>query len=111
MYAPHRSSSPAGILAPMPESSSAIIEAPRLNWRKRSRCLSSRLSIHFVGSQFLTSHANFVAKFEQSNWVIGAAPLLPASRADHVDSRSLPIGVTRPIPVMTTRLDMLLLTT
>src|SRR6187401_1647260 len=66
-------------------------------------CLSSRLSIHFDGSQPFTSHANFVAKLEASNRVIGPAPFLPASRADHVDSRSLPIGVTRPMPVMTTR--------
>src|SRR6185503_18843787 len=86
-----------------PASSSAISPAATPNCRKRSRCLSSRLSKNRDASQFLTSHANLVANWEASNSVIGPAPLRPASSADQVVSRSLPTGVTRPIPVMTTR--------
>src|ERR1041385_3241982 len=73
------------------------------NWRKRSRCLSSRLSNHLLASKPFTSQPNLVAKSVTSNCVIGAAPLLPASKDAHVVSRSLPIGVTRPMPVTTTR--------
>src|SRR6185312_7363904 len=61
------------------------------------------LSNHLLGSQPLTSHENLVAKSVVSNSVVGPAPFLPASSAAHVVSRSLPIGVTSPMPVMTTR--------
>src|SRR5512140_674906 len=73
------------------------------NCRNRSRCLISRLSKNRDASHPFTSQANFVANLVVSNCVIGAAPFLPASSADHVASRSLPTGVMRPIPVMTTR--------
>ena len=69
-------------------------------------CLSSRLSKNWEASQPFTSQANLVANLAVSNRVIGAAPFLPARRDDHVDSRSLPIGVMRPMPVMTTRRRM-----
>src|SRR5574338_46822 len=103
MYAPQRCSCPAGTRCPSPASSTAIIAAAMPNCRKRSTCLSSRLSNHLLGSQLFTSHANFVANSEASNWVIGPAPFLPASNEAHVDSISFPIGVTRPMPVTTTR--------
>src|SRR5262249_21746074 len=50
-----------------------------------------------------TSAAIRVGKVRASNSVMGPTPLLPASNADQVDSRSRPVGVTIPIPVTTTR--------
>src|SRR5882672_2801863 len=103
MYTPQRSASASGSRGPSPASATAVTPAATPNCRKRSRCLSSRLSKNDAGFQPLTSQENFVAKFVVSNSVVGAAPLLPAIRPDHVASRSLPIGVIRPMPVMTTR--------
>src|SRR5215207_7567054 len=55
------------------------------------------------GSKPFTSQANRTDSREGSNFLIGAAPGVPARSADQVDSTSFPTGVTRPSPVTTTR--------
>src|ERR687890_1983761 len=60
------------------------------------------------GSKPFTSHAKRTESFWGSNFVIGAAPGVPASSAVQVDSTSVPTGVTSPRPVTTTRCAKLL---
>src|ERR1043165_2731606 len=55
------------------------------------------------GSNPFTSHANFTSWLDASNFVIGAAPARPASRALQVSCTVFPTGVTSPRPVTTTR--------
>ena len=59
--------------------------------------------MYWSGSNPLTSQANRTDNFDGSNLLIGPAPGVPLSRADQVDSTSLPTGVTSPRPVTTTR--------
>ena len=70
---------------------------------------ASRASRYFDPSQSLISQANVVLRPVVSKRVIGPAPLLPANIDDQVSSAVLPIGVTKPTPVITTRRRMDLL--
>src|SRR5579863_8922901 len=86
-----------------PASEMAIAAAPRANSMKRSSSLSFFRSIQRVGSQSLTSPAIRTRKAEQSKRVMPATPLRPSSKALHDSAVPTPTGVTRPMPVMTTR--------
>jgi hypothetical protein len=59
--------------------------------------------MYFVASKSLTSQAKRTGKSAASNCSMGAAPLRPARRASQVLSTSVPMEVTSPVPVMTTR--------
>src|SRR5688572_24115287 len=73
------------------------------NCAKRSYLRASFLSMYRNGSNALTSQANRTESCAGSNFLIGAAPGVPASKADQVASTSFPTGVTSPRPVTTTR--------
>src|SRR4051794_28987452 len=64
--------------------------------------------MYLSGSKPFTSQAKRTDSFCGSNFVIGAAPGVPASSAVQVDSTSVPTGVTSPRPVTTTRRAKLL---
>ncbi len=59
--------------------------------------------MNFDGSKPFTSAAMRVGNVEASNRVIGATPLLPATRALQDSSTPMPTGDTSPRPVTTTR--------
>ncbi len=65
---------------------------------------SLRSSISSSARKPFTSAAMRTGKPLASNPAIGAPPLRPASSASHVVATSLPTGVTRPMPVIATRL-------
>src|ERR1700674_462996 len=69
---------------------------------KRPIFLTSFFSMKFSGSKFLTSAAIWQAKFVESNCVMRATPLLPASTAFHTSPVVLPTPQIRPMPVTTT---------
>src|SRR5580698_4393424 len=69
---------------------------------KRPIFLTSFFSMKFSGSKFFTSAAIWQAKFVESNWVMRATPLLPASTACHTSPVVLPTPQIRPRPVTTT---------
>src|SRR5450631_2484419 len=68
----------------------------------------SFLSTNFRTSKFFTSAAKVTGKAEASKAVIGAIPLLPASRFFQISGTVLPTPHRSPIPVITTRLGKLL---
>src|SRR5271170_7808531 len=69
---------------------------------KRPIFFTSFFSIKFSGSKFLTSAAIWQANLLESNWVMRATPLLPASKACHTSPVVLPTPQIRPMPVTTT---------
>src|SRR6202050_3147951 len=69
---------------------------------KRPIFLTSFFSMKLSGSKFLTSAAIWQAKFVESNWVMRATPLLPASTACHTSPVVFPTPQIRPMPVTTT---------
>src|SRR5690606_33402887 len=69
----------------------------------RSNRRASLRSMYGRGSNPFTSQANRTWCREASNFVMGAAPLVPARRFVQVSSTVSPNGVTSPRPVMTTR--------
>ena len=56
------------------------------------------------GAGKTTSAAKLALKFVVSKWVMGPTPHFPARMADQKVGISLPMGVTAPMPVITTRL-------
>src|SRR6267154_907584 len=64
--------------------------------------LTSFFSTKLRGSKFLTSAAIWQAKLLESNWVMRATPLLPASTACHTSRVVFPTPQIRPMPVTTT---------
>src|SRR5271165_590885 len=76
--------------------------AAMARWMKRPIFLTSFFSMKFSGSKFLTSAAIWQAKLLESNWVMRATPLLPASTACHTAPVVLPTPQIRPSPVTTT---------
>src|SRR5438105_10582243 len=64
--------------------------------------------MYLSGSNPFTSQAKRTDSLCGSNFVIGAAPGVPARSALQVESTSVPTGVTRPRPVTTTRCAKLL---
>src|SRR5580658_4494365 len=100
MCTPTRSSFSGVILrADILNASSAAAMA---RWMKRPIFLTSFFSMKFSGSKFLTSAAIWQAKLLESNWVMRATPLLPASTAFHTSPVVLPTPQIRPMPVTTT---------
>src|SRR5258708_34843351 len=77
---------------------------------KRPIFLTSFFSTKLRGSKFLTSAAIWRAKFLESNGVMGATPLLPASTACHTSPVVFPTPQIRPMPVTTTLRPKLLAT-
>src|ERR1700678_3794318 len=69
---------------------------------KRPIFLTSFFSMKFSGSKFLTSAAIWQANFSESNCVMRATPLLPASTAFHTSPVVFPTPQIRPMPVTTT---------
>src|ERR1700688_2459395 len=69
---------------------------------KRPIFLTSFFSMKFSGSKFFTSAAILQAKLLESNWVMRATPLLPASTDCHTSPVVLPTPQIRPMPVTTT---------
>src|SRR5690606_23387139 len=86
---------------PLARASSTAMSA---YWVKRSYFRASDLGMWSRGSKFLSSQANFVLNFSGSNFVMGPAPLTPASSDFQKSSTLFPIGVKAPIPVITTLL-------
>ena len=102
---------PVAIAAPMraasgsissPESASAWRAAATIRCAKRSIRRACLNGMYSVASKSFTSQAKWTVNRLESNWVISPAPERPASRPSHVDSTSLPSGVTAPRPVITT---------
>src|SRR5919106_6029426 len=87
----------------IPLSFSAMRAAESASCEKRSILRACFRSIHVVGSKSDASHAKRTLYSLASKWVIGPAPDSPATRFSHVDSGSLPSGVTIPTPVTATR--------
>src|SRR5208282_2267291 len=85
-----------------PDILNASSAAAIARWMKRPIFLTSFFSMKFRGSKFLTSAAIWQAKLLESNCVMRATPLLPASTACHTASVVLPTPQIRPIPVTTT---------
>src|SRR5208282_6548026 len=79
-------------------------------WMKRPIFLTSFFSMKLRGSKFLTSAAIWQANLLESNWVMRATPLLPASTAFHTSPVVLPTPQIRPMPVTTTLRPKLLAT-
>src|SRR5271170_2790055 len=77
---------------------------------KRPIFFTSFFSIKFSGSKFLTSAAIWQANLLESNWVMRATPLFPASTACHTAPVVLPTPQIRPMPVTTTLRPKLLAT-
>src|ERR1022692_2640227 len=76
--------------------------AAMARWMKRPIFLTSFFSMKLRGSKFLTSAAIWQAKLVESNWVMRATPLLPASTACHTSPVVFPTPQIRPMPVTTT---------
>src|SRR4051794_36633255 len=73
------------------------------SWAKRPISLNFFLGIQSSYLKPLTSPAMRVENWAASKSVMGATPDSPARRLFQVSSVPSPLGVTRPIPVMTTR--------
>src|ERR1700685_653645 len=76
--------------------------AAMARWMKRPIFFTSFFSMKLRGSKLFTSAAIWQAKFAESNWVMRATPLLPASTACHTSPVVLPTPQIRPMPVTTT---------
>src|SRR6202050_4095735 len=84
--------------------------AAMARWMKRPIFFTSFFSMKFSGSKFLTSAAIWQAKALESNCVMRATPLLPASTASHTAPVVFPTPQIRPMPVTTTLRPKLLAT-
>ena len=60
-------------------------------------------SMYSSGLKPLTSPAILVSKLVVSKWVMRPMPETPSTMFDQTVSRSLPIGVMKPMPVTATR--------
>ena len=85
-------------------SSTASFAAPSASRTLRSSLRTSFGEATPLGSKSFTSAAIRTGKPLASNERMKSIPLSPASAARHVEGASLPIGVTAPRPVTTTRL-------
>src|SRR4051812_39186570 len=63
--------------------------------------------MNFVASKFRTMPAALERKWVVSNISIAEMPLLPAMQLARNDSAPIPLGLTTPMPVITTRLMQL----
>src|SRR5579859_344855 len=64
-------------------------------------------SMNFSGSKPFTSQANLVLNLVVSNFVMGAAPLFPFFKPSQYSGSVLPMAVSAPAPVITTRLKVM----
>ena len=103
---------PVAMAAPMRSASGSISSrawstasraAATASWQKRSVRRAVFLSIATVGSKSLTSQAILTGDSEASKSVIGPPPGRPARRASSTSGTPLPMALTAPSPVMTTR--------
>ena len=78
-------------------------DAATESWAKRPISLIFFFGMNSSGAKRFTSPAKRVGKSCASKRVMSAIPLSPASTARQVASVPMPLGVTSPIPVMTTR--------
>jgi hypothetical protein len=100
MTAPTRSRSPATSSA---ASARASRPAATASWLTRSIRRAARDSMWSAGAKPFTSQAMRHACRVASKCVIGPAPDRPSRAARQVSSVSRPSGLTRPMPVITTR--------
>src|SRR5271155_1878935 len=85
-----------------PEWVMASWAAASAKWMKRPILRASFLSIKSSGLKFFTSAANVTGKPVVSKLVMGAIPLLPASRFFQTSGAVLPTPHIKPMPVTTT---------
>src|SRR5579863_3059729 len=93
-----------------PDILKASSAAAMARWMKRPIFFTSFFSMKLRGSKFLTSAAIWQAKALESNCVMRATPLLPASRDCQTSPAVLPTPQIRPMPVTTTLRPKLLAT-
>src|SRR5205814_3434964 len=84
----------------------ASLEAAIASGTTLETCLRSRASTHASSSKSGISPAIWTGKHEGSNREIRFTPDLPARIARQNATFPMPFGLTTPIPVMTTRLDI-----
>src|SRR6266702_307761 len=89
-----------------PESVTASVVAARQRGTTRETCLRSRASTQASSSNSGISPAMCTSNGVESNREIRLTPDLPASTARQKASLPVPLGLTTPIPVMTTRGSM-----
>ena len=87
-------------------SCSASVPAATASGTTRPTCLRSFASIHLDSSKSCISPAICTGKSLGSKRVTRLMPLFPARMARQNASLPMPLGLTQPIPVITTRLDM-----
>ena len=73
-------------------------------WENKDNLLASLALTYFLGSNPLTSAANFALYSDASKYVIGANPIFCSLMLLQNSSTEFPIGVMAPIPVTTTLL-------
>ncbi len=73
------------------------------NWTYRSVRRASFVSRYADGSNPSTSPATLTDRSSDGNWVIRRTPFRPEVIPSQKSSTPVPIGVTAPIPVTTTR--------
>src|ERR1700685_3435145 len=88
-----------------PECCIASWVAASAKWIKRPILRASFLSTKSSGLKFFTSAANVTGKPVASKLVIGAIPLLPASRLSQTSGAVFPTAHNNPMPVTTTLLN------
>src|SRR5262245_17520887 len=89
-------------------SSIANCDAAIAYWMKMSIFLTSFFSMNASGSNPFTSPAICVANCDASNFVIRLTPLQPPLRACQLASVPIPSDDTRPMPVTTTRRELVM---
>jgi hypothetical protein len=87
----------------MAESFMHIVEAATESWAKRPISRTFFFGIHCSGAKPFTSPAMRAGNVLASKSVMGPMPERASSTDVQVSSVPIPFGVTRPMPVMTTR--------
>src|SRR6266540_3166957 len=90
------------LISGFPASSQASLADAIEKWTNRSVRRASFTSSHVETSNPSTSPANFTGRSEGSNLVILRIPLRPEVAPAQKSSTPMPIGVTGPMPVITT---------
>ena len=87
----------------MPASRSASVDAASASGTTRETCLRSCASTQASSSKSCTSPAICTGRSLGSKLLTRFTPLVPARMARQKASLPMPLGLTTPIPVMTTR--------
>ena len=98
----HRFADRSHPLKSIPESSSAMRAAATASCDARPKAAGGRFRMNPAGSKSFTSAPMCTGNAEVSNDSTGPMPFVPAVRFFQKTSRPAPIGVTSPMPVMTT---------